>query len=539
MLKILIVDDEKAIRQNIAQMVLEYFRGAVLVDEASDGIEAQPFIAADAYDIVITDIKMTQKDGLAMIGELRRSGHNTVFIIISGFSEFEYAQKAIEYKVIKYLLKPISRNELEQALQLAVDTVKSKEEANRLAAEHGRNRELLLEQLLQKITASPRLDAGEILPTLSHYGIRWVEPCFFSFILDFFDRSISFGPGPEEVGQALKKQVDAILSQYFVCFHSFWHYDMRLTVLVNEKSPYQREELRQVLQNTIGHIERYNYISRVTAGVSSVQDGLESLHTVYQQASLALSYKVICPGEKQFYFDEVKERKSDLLVPMKQFSQLKEAVETNNKKKSSELVDEIFSPSVLAEYSIESIQTLYENLLNYMLLNLININPYLRTQTKINQLFAARFESYKSINEILLSIKKTAFILCDELTRGSGPNSDHQIIQKAISYIHKNYNRNISMSTVANYIGMSYNHFSKLFKDEIGENFIDYITGLRINMAKELLRNPGLDIKEITETVGYNSPRHFSKLFCQHTGLLPSAYRKKIGIAADMVDSEE
>ena len=87
------------------------------------------------------------------------------------------------------------------------------------------------------------------------------------------------------------------------------------------------------------------------------------------------------------------------------------------------------------------------------------------------------------------------------------------------------------MSSVANYVGMSYNHFSKLFKDEVGVNFIDYITRLRVDKAKDLLADPWMDIHKISDIIGYTSPRHFSKVFQQYTGILPSQYRKKLGIS--------
>ena len=142
-----------------------------------------------------------------------------------------------------------------------------------------------------------------------------------------------------------------------------------------------------------------------------------------------------------------------------------------------------------------------------------------------------KFNDFNNINEVILNIKKTAYLISDELSPDSSTEKKSLVINKAIGYIHKNYNCNITMSSVANYVGMSYNHFSKLFKDEVGVNFIDYITRLRVDKAKDLLADPWMDIHKISDIIGYTSPRHFSKVFQQYTGILPSQYRKKLGIS--------
>ncbi|HHW00213.1 MAG TPA: response regulator [Clostridiaceae bacterium] len=530
MYNILVVDDEKTIRMNICQIVKNFMKDEVQVFEATDGLDALEVMKAVNIDIVITDIRMQPKDGLSMIEEMNRLGHDAVFIIISGFSEFEYARKAIEFNVIKYLLKPISRNELEQAITLSLDAVKSREERERLALESEKAFELKKDRTLQKIISSADMDAAQISRTLTELGISFPNSEYVVLLADLQRMNPYTAVDAVDFNRNLQGRVKSLLGKSNEHFISFFDSSSRLVIILNLMPGHYQESLCEKLKELVFLIESYCYPNHTTIGVSETAAGVENLHMLYSQADCALSYKLILPTNKLILFNYIKERKNNLTIPVNLFNSLMEAIQLNNKKQVNSSLDNIFSTDVLKLYSIDNIRMLYDNLLNYIFIHVINPNPDLRTDRKITQLFKMKLDDYNNINEVVLNIKKTAYVISDYLSTIMETDRESQIIHKAIDYIQKNYNCNISMSTVANYVGMSYNYFSKLFKDKVGENFIDYITRLRINKAKEMLADPEKDIRIISETVGYTSPRHFSKIFLQYTGLLPSQYRKQLGI---------
>ena len=229
------------------------------------------------------------------------------------------------------------------------------------------------------------------------------------------------------------------------------------------------------------------------------------------------------------FYNEIKKKIYDTAIFNIDAKNIKEAVEANDKKRLSEIIEAFFNPTALLDCNIESIQFAYESLLNWLFIEFVNYNPDLCRHNRINEFFLTKFKQFNSLNEIVIHFKKLIFLLCDEILKNTSyfRGSDNFAINRALQYIKKNFNKNITMASVANHVCLSYNHFSKLFKEVTGENFIDYITRLRIDKAKELLMDPVYDISDISNMLGYTSPRHFSRVFQNYTSQLPREFRKK------------
>ena len=105
-------------------------------------------------------------------------------------------------------------------------------------------------------------------------------------------------------------------------------------------------------------------------------------------------------------------------------------------------------------------------------------------------------------------------------------DEESKLIRDAKKYILDNFNKHISLENVSEYIGFNAAYFSRLFKKETGKNFLEYVTELRIQNAKNYLIQTNYDIAEVASAVGYNDLKYFSKLFKKTTGLNPSEFRK-------------
>ena len=152
-------------------------------------------------------------------------------------------------------------------------------------------------------------------------------------------------------------------------------------------------------------------------------------------------------------------------------------------------------------------------------------------------LFRSTFESMQIYQEIvginedtidIYAMNKFEYIL--KALRRRNTHNLSVIVKKAIHYMSEHYNENITLNEISNLVGVSVQYFSKLFKDEVGCNFVDWLNSLRINRAKELMTTTQMSIKEVGFHVGYNDPNYFSRIFKRYEGIAPTEFvnRKEV-----------
>ncbi|MGP4108122.1 response regulator transcription factor [Virgibacillus sp. L01] len=344
------VDDEKMIKRSIAALIESNKTGFEIVGEARDGIEAITLNEKYAPDLIITDIRMPKLNGLKFIEKLKEANTRSKFIIISGYKEFDYAQSAIRYGVVDFLLKPLKPEQFLSSLQKV-------------------HQQLEIDQEFAK-------ERSEWL---------WVMKSF-----------------SEDLVQKL------------------W--------LLEEKEVYQM--INAMHEKLIAKQQSNEMIKRLYTDLFIYTNGELNKHTDWTE-----KYKF--PDEFSFP-DEP--------------SKLKDAL-------------------------------------------------------------------YDVCKSIIDHFKKTRNI-----------GHRHNILT-TVKYIESNYsNENISLQEVADMIDMSPSYFSMEFKAEMGISFIQFITKMRIDLAKELLNNPAYKTYEIAYTVGYSDYPHFTKTFKKHVGITPTQYRKRLGI---------
>ncbi len=527
MYNILVVDDNKHIRQNICRITSEYFSFNTNIFEASDGLEALMMFESVKFDIVITDIMMEKMDGLEFIRRVRENKQEAVFIIISGYNEFEYAQKAIKYRVVQYLLKPINQGELEVALQLALESMTQIDRQHKLLDENKNQKAAILRQMIHEhITGNSKRMSVELKCELE----RNFPGQFFSIMLmDIFNERIIIVENEIEVHSSIKGVVDSALIRYWKQFITFFDRNDRLVILVNSNEQPSKEEIASLLQHLKYVAETYN-LYRIVIGVSETLEGCDSIQKLYEQACHAVKQRLILNQNIIFYKDTGGYRELSHL-PVQVYSWLKEAIELNDKRRVIELTDNLFNEQTLSGYSAESVIKLYTSLTSYLSLEIINRNDYLKGRDEAVKIFQTGRFTFDNIQELCVSVKRDCFLLCDIFSNHRVTENEDEIkIQSALNYIYNNYSKDISMAEVANHINLSYSHFSRLFSNVTGMGFIEYVTKLRMEKAKELLKNPVMDIQDISEKVGYGSFRYFSRSFREYTGMLPSDYRRKIGV---------
>lgn len=518
--KVFFVEDEIITREGIRDNVDWASNGFELCGEAADGEMALPMLRTAQPDVLITDIKMPFMDGLQLSKIVRERMPWVKIIILSGHDEFEYAQQAIKLGVTDYLLKPITAQNFQAALQkLAAQLAREKEEhekLKKLQAQVEENRATLRERLLFKlivgaISPTDAVETGQML------GIDLISRHYLVAILKIELSDVTEQYQHEEYHRVQSTVMELIEKNPDVFSVKRDWGDLILVMkgdtpeYLEEERDFLLEEIRQILADT-----RYKLI----VGVGSTKDEMADVCRSFVEA---LAHIQNLTGENKLNqaFEQAELLKVD-----------KSAVENYLHSGVKDEFDEFFNKYIrpLGEAALRS------NLIK----NYIFVDIVLAVAKLVNDLGGEVDKVIPELNsmEIITSDIRTVEQLRDQVYRvistalayrDSQPKGQYkELIRQAREFIEQNYaDPDLSLNTVAAQANLSASHFSVVFSQETGRTFKECLTEIRINKAKELLRMTGLRSADIAYQVGYNDPHYFSSVFKKHTGLSPSEFRSQ------------
>lgn len=532
--KIVLVDDEEEIRQGVIKKIDWETLGFTVVGEAENGIEALDIIDKTSPDIVITDIRMPFMDGMKLAENIKYRFPTTKVVIISGFDEFEYAQAAMGLGVLRYILKPINSVEMSELLReikVILDEERhSKNDIQRLKQNYRKSLPILkerffnhwIEDYVEKDVIDENIKTLEIEGLTSHLTVGVIRPD--ELAKDDADISIIKNKGLLNV--AIFNICEEIVRENNLGVIFMRTNEMVLLISLGEaEAPKTSHRIFLGLEQIKTAVEKYLNVT-ITIGVGSACQDLSTLHKSYTSALAALDYTIMLGNNKIIYIediepstsrglklDETDERALLMAIKLGSLDDIKNAIDT--------LVNRMDGMQVyLKDYQLYLIDILSVilNFVTSMELNwdlvwdkkdnfLLEINK-LNTKEKINQwLF-----------EICMKISK-------ELVQTRNHNKN-DLIEKAKQYIQYNYgDEDLNAEKLCQILHISTNYFSALFKKETGLTFTTYLTQIRIDQAKKLLRNTGLKTFDIGNQVGYSQGHYFSYLFKKSTGVSPTEYR--------------
>jgi two-component system response regulator YesN len=520
MYTLLVVDDEKWVRQGLKLTVDWEKEGIQLLGEAENGDEACRWIEfSEAPDIIITDIKMPGMDGLALMERVRQRNLNTKVIVISGYSDFSYAQKALRCGAYDYVLKPIQETQLLEVIGKCVREL-DKEKKNKMDIEKmsGCIRESLpmarQSYLESSLMGNSKYVLGDQRPKWRALNLDINPLCVSVVAVKVYDwgrkaiddthlSAIRYAMGniAEEIGA--KRGI-----RWIACPLNS-HPDADIAVLYSPLSTSDGlespDKIKQALEEFMDAVSVFLDI-RIHIGVSTPYAWSRLPHT-FNDALHACAYAFF-NGCGEIY----DAGSLPALVPSMQEWEAPNNTWETKVQHAVKLGDE------------EALQTLVNELCRHLKASLSKQSPLyiLRgLHTLLDNLdIRIQLSDYSQLAERL----NHAFIEKSRETRSLG--SKKRIIELALGYIEEHYTEPITMNEVAesHYVNPSY--FSKVFHEEVGQTFSKYVAHLRIARAKHLLKHSMLKIYEIAERIGYNDFRHFVKIFKEVEGITPAQYRQ-------------
>lgn len=521
--KVFFVEDEIVTREGIRDNVDWKMNGFEFCGEAADGETALPLLQSAKPDVLITDIKMPFMDGLQLSKIIRERMPQVKIIVLSGHDEFEYAQQAIELGVTEYLLKPVSVQNLNNALQkIATQLDQNKKEQEKLKNLHDQieeNRAALQERLLLKlvvgaVSSTEAIEKGQLL------GMDLIARCYQTVILKI-EPGNRAEPFDYAEYQRLQQIAAGLVQNNPDVFLLKKDWEELVLVMKGSTPEYLEEERDFLLEQIRQGFDQANCQLVIGKGLCKTR-----IADIYQSFIEALVCIQASEDKNKSSLNEVVDKTELLKVD-------KSAVENYLRCGVQEDFDRFFDAFLLplGEPALKS----------YLLKNFIFVDVVLATAKLVHELggeIDQVIPELNSIETILANIKtieqlreQSYRILSSALKfRDMQTSSQYtRMIQQAKEFIEHHYmESNLSLVGIAAHMNLSPSHFSTVFSQETHQTFKDYLTEVRMRKAKELLRTTALRATDISCQVGYNDPHYFSFTFKKNTGFSPTEFRSQI-----------
>lgn len=529
MLKVIIADDERLICRLVQTLADWDSLGMEVVAMAENGLEALELVQSERPDLLITDIRMPGCDGLELICSAKQIMPDLEVVIISGYAHFEYAQSAMKYGAGYYLLKPIKQTELMETLEKIRERCEARLEARTAMDRQHQNsqkdlsriRESLVKDLLSKHAVEL---TEEILR--DSYHVNTAGGMYQVFMVKMDGQMNQIGRSSME---AMQEKIGSIFNHVLspVCHDMLLYFQAYTGYGVMNYDSSRKDEVRRGLRECLSQLE----IKRNLLGPLAF--------------SISLGTAVESPGQMASSLESARNAMMERLVEGK--GRLLESVPPGSGMGKQNLLDKYVK---IMEHSVDGLSTEEAGEASRMLetesMGIDNIcgRELLELVLSAGRLFIAR-TALSNVEEIQREFEESCSLCgtAGELFGLLGRIQDKLLnearelrsseaarpIRIAKQYVMQHFQEPITLETVCEDIGFSVNYFSMLFKRETGEGFAKYLTRVRIEEAKTLLRETSLPVAEICEKVGYSDRKHFTHTFHKATGLNPAEYRKLYG----------
>ncbi len=512
MRKLLIADDEKNIRLGLKAMIEREYPGAYSIRLAADGRRALEEHGREPADILLTDIRMPHVDGIELIRRLAELGNPPVLLILSGYDDFQYAKEAIKHKVKEYLLKPIVREDLFAALNKAVAELDEREALRDRLGETDKYRDGMRINSLRHIWSAPGLSPEEVEPLARDADLRDYESGYYVGILDTSGHERNAIKGMEYLGAFGKDEPNVCLEDK----------EGRIVVLA------AREEL------LTGMVRELSFASgssgTFSAGLSGRGEGLGQLKIKYEEARHALKYRLLLgrSNDALIRYDQLAFRDRDYPVPSGTIGRLANMMGTDRDKEMKALLQELFAADALARADIGYFEEV-GRLLNESIFDQV-FHTYGEASVEIIKMYkqAGSLYNFAHIQDYIHCVQKLLLGLNDFIRHLRSIHVDRKDMDRALEYIQANYDKDLNMAMVSNYVSLNYTYFSQAFKEFVGVSFVQYLKNVRIEKAKELLATTELKVMDISERAGFDNTKHFNRVFRETVGVTPLEFRQSV-----------
>lgn len=537
-IKVFLVEDEMVIRRGIKNSIDWEKEGYIFCGEASDGELAYPMIIKEKPDILITDIRMPFMDGLELCKLVKEELPNIKILILSGYDEFDYAKEAIRLGVTEYLLKPISSGKLLEALNGVSESIRREKEDKDLVRKYmeemRENTEHEKQKFFEQMIAG-NLSMADALETGKKYEMN-LSAGMYNLLLFRFTLGEENRKSGELLGEAeyaIKKLTERL--EYVFEFQRDVEGWAFLLMADNEEQMSERvKELSKVLEEIMKNYSTIAYFGGIGQPVARLRELEES----FREAERALAARFTMELNRIISVEDIRMAQNvDALddIEITSFGEIEKTRTMLEKFLNNGAEDEI---DEFVDVYINELPE--ENLKSVLMRQYIIMDAYIVMMSFCEKIEGIEGEMQAQSEELknsmktiqtLEEIKNYIRMLLKKIIGVRDTISGRRysdIIEIAKDQIRKTYmSDEISLNTIAAEVGMSPSYFSSIFSKEMGKTFVEYLTEIRMDRAKELLMCSSMKTSEIGYEVGYKDPHYFSYIFKKTQNCTPKEFRAR------------
>lgn len=502
MYQLMIIDDEMIVREGIKNLIPWEDYNLEICQEGIDGKDGLKKVLDYAPDLVLVDVKMPGLSGIELIREAKKAGFEGKFIILTGYSDFDFAKSAISLGVRAYLLKPIDEDELLENVKevlAELDAKKNLDDYYTLSELKARQ-EVLYRLLLY--TADKESLRGEI----KLYGMDFKFQNFCVAILKFRDCYAGNGLNQDKIDGVLKdiEQADKVTV------------DEKL-VLICKGQGYE-EILQKLLKNNERIKRRLGDGFFITVGHNVAN--WEDIHFSYECARLLSEYEFLFKDKDGVGIEVLNNctirKAGDFYDKLLSYIEIGD---TQNIDSTIAEMKDFFRGKLLKEWEIK-VQLVHNMSILYSLLE----KRYELSKDTIQSYysFTEGIKGAYSLNALMELLQGFCLEAAGHLSLSLAEN----VAMRMVAYMEKNYNQDLKLEGMAKLFNYNSAYLGKIFKKEIGENFNNILDSIRISNAKRLLQETDLKVYQISEQVGYGNIDYFYSKFKKYVGISPKEFKQ-------------
>ncbi len=523
MYKLLVADDEYWTREKIRSMISWEDYQIDFMSPAQDGEEVLQIMMRDRPDILITDINMPFLNGVELVKRVKEQYPEVVVLVLSGYDDFAYVRETLMAGAINYLLKPVSKIDLIQAVSNALGRISEKEENERQnlkAASLLQDRELSLLVEKERIRFS-MMPAAETPLDPAGCSLMLVKIHDLQALMARYQYDMNY------LSYSIKKKLGEVDSQQKLIVFNYINRSNEFLVVTELDAGGQQVLALKIMKQLCGETD-----SPITVAVSEQAYSMDSLHDAYVQSISVLMTRPYNRENVILFFNKEKNSMNTQVVnciSQEMERRLKTVLKTGSEKALKSFLMEEAGLDSCESFNLMEMKQIVNRISAVFLDYLAGKGASeagIRELGRLEQMADKAVEGLDVEELLSLLTEMQNVVLGEKKSEVIGNIRDY--VKEAVDYINENYFEELTLSGLSEKYAVESSYFSRLFKQETGENLMLYIASRRMEKAKELMRREDINIAEVAFMVGYDDYTYFSKVFKKHTGVSPREYRNRL-----------